>query len=661
MSEASDSQKMPKVDYRLRNVLEDAFENSCDDDLTEEEFPLFHDLKVNTERYDQASFLAKGGMKEVQKVFDHKTGRHVAMAVLHDGAPRELYEPFLREAMLTAKLEHPNIITVHDIGLDNNDHPYFTMELKVGDNLEDLLKNLDHKINLRHERHDLLEIFLKICDAVAYAHSRKVLHLDLKPSNIQVGLHGEVLVCDWGLGKLKGEEEVGAFDELLLNPDLLNNLTMSGQIKGTPGYMAPEQIEAEGCHSECTDVYALTCILHTLLSGRPPLSGATDIVLKKTVAGDLPNFSESFSKLSLPNGLCAVIKKGTSLRANDRYHSVSELAHEVKRFMAGRPTQAEEPGVFTLLSLFFQRNRLICCTVFLSVFLMMILTFLFILQLSSKEQAARQAQYEAEEMLELYEESNQKITSLADEYLNARANTAIELKQSSNFAAALTIFEQLSDAHPENKRLWREKANLHLSMMNFTEAHKCYDFIDSKGMGSEAARLFANKGHHGSFKASDYDVLFGLISDKWTNNRMLVSHGRMNTGNRKGHSVMVHAYLRHINPDWEDDIFDYTPEIRHLAIGGKGLKRFGISYYSKVFTGLRMQSMAIENTGPIDLKGISHLSLISLDIHSSKIEGLIFLNNFPSLGEIFVSPAQNDRIPSWDVRKRIKITVKDPD
>ena len=217
----------------LNSLLDEAFEEI--DPAAES--PLYGQLCALEDRYDQAQLIAVGGMKRILKVLDRHGNRHVAMARLHEDASDLLFDPFIREARLTALLEHPNIISVHDIGVDKEGHPYFTMDLKVGDGLDVVLQKA--LADGSYPLSERLDIFLKVCDAVTYAHSREVIHLDLKPANIQVGHYGEVLVCDWGLGKLICSGD-GIDDDVLLNPDLLSGMTVYGQIKGTPGFMAPE-------------------------------------------------------------------------------------------------------------------------------------------------------------------------------------------------------------------------------------------------------------------------------------------------------------------------------------------------------------------------------------------------------------------------------------
>ncbi|MCM8531607.1 MAG: serine/threonine protein kinase, partial [Lentisphaeraceae bacterium] len=224
-------------DYRLEKFYNQAQE------MDPEENPLKKELK-GALGYGDLVEIARGGMKIVYKAFDSKTNRNIALAKLQVNKDKTQFEAFIREARLTAKLEHPNIINVYDVGLDEKENPYFTMELKSGDNLQDILSKLsagDKTYIECYPLEDLLQIFVKVCDAISYAHAQKIIHLDLKPDNVQVGAYGEVVVCDWGICKIYDKEfDTEEFNNIEFDSDLMNSVTLHGDIKGTPGFMAPE-------------------------------------------------------------------------------------------------------------------------------------------------------------------------------------------------------------------------------------------------------------------------------------------------------------------------------------------------------------------------------------------------------------------------------------
>ncbi|MEI8342624.1 MAG: serine/threonine-protein kinase, partial [Verrucomicrobiota bacterium] len=161
---------------------------------------------VSTQKYRLGEEVGSGGMKSVHRAHDLNANRDVAMAKLREAsAPPRRMRRFVREARITAALEHPNIVPVHEIGVDETGKPYFTMKLLGGETLHSVLKKLssgDAAFQKKYTLARLLQIFQSVCNAAAFAHSRGIIHLDLKPSNIQVGDFGEVLVLDWGLAKM---------------------------------------------------------------------------------------------------------------------------------------------------------------------------------------------------------------------------------------------------------------------------------------------------------------------------------------------------------------------------------------------------------------------------------------------------------------------------
>jgi serine/threonine protein kinase len=324
-----------------------------------------------------------GGMKAVIQVKDRDTTRNVAMAIIPDASdrPQSDINRFVQEARITARLEHPNIVPVHDIGVDTNGAPYFTMKLLRGRTLSAILRKLredDYKTLKEFDLTRLLRIYVKILNGVVFAHSKKVIHLDLKPDNIHVGDFGEVLILDWGLARFIGaaEDIDDNYDgEMITFPGTLasSNLTLDGITKGTPGYMAPEQAAGKNrLKDERTDIYALGAILYAILTFESPLSGRpVNEIIAETIQGNI-NFPDAENqKRQLPAAMQAVVLKAMGRNPEERYQSVDELREDIFAFLGGYAPKAEDASSLKKTYLFVNRNWL--ATLFLITLLLLII------------------------------------------------------------------------------------------------------------------------------------------------------------------------------------------------------------------------------------------------------------------------------------------------
>jgi eukaryotic-like serine/threonine-protein kinase len=227
------------------------------------------------EGYTFGAVIGKGGIGEVVAAHDLRMGRDVAIKRLRTPRPTaDETQRFLREARIQARLDHPAIAPVHELGQDANGRPYFTMKRLAGVTLSELLAVSDQG------RQRMLRAFVEVCQAVEFAHARGVVHRDLKPGNIMLGDYGDVYVLDWGLARVVGEAIANVVTEDIESLDV-----KSGDLLGTPGYMAPEQIQRVGDTGRPADVYALGSILFEILAGEPlHPRGATAVA--STVGGE---------------------------------------------------------------------------------------------------------------------------------------------------------------------------------------------------------------------------------------------------------------------------------------------------------------------------------------------------------------------------------------
>lgn len=317
------------------------------------------------DKYKFRKSIGQGGMKVVIQVKDRDTTRDIAMAMLPDAQSRPKQEilRFIEEARITASLEHPNIVPVHDIGVDDYGSPYFTMKLIRGETLASVLRKLhdgdpDYLENYSLDK--LLRIFLKICNGVAFAHSKGVLHLDLKPENVQLGDYGEVILMDWGLAKLVSMPEKDSSAPLNTTLVFQDHKTGDGIRKGTPGYMAPEQAAGKNSQKSFrTDVYALGAILYSLLTYCNPLEG-DDVreLLIATIKGAVVPPSRRTPERVIPAGIEAVVQKAMAVNPADRYAGAKELRNEVLAFLSGYATHAERATLLKKAFLLMRRHRI---------------------------------------------------------------------------------------------------------------------------------------------------------------------------------------------------------------------------------------------------------------------------------------------------------------
>jgi serine/threonine protein kinase len=296
-------------------------------------------------RYRLLERVARGGMGVVYAAEDEKLERRVALKVLDvPGTDGDLVNRLMREARVLARLEHPGIVPVHDVGTLADGRVFYTMKFVEGQRLDKFIEGVESV-------QDRLRLFLRICEAVAFAHARGVLHRDLKPANIMVGPFGEVLVMDWGLAKiLRGETQTA---DTAADPDATiiekpkapgegsdstksSVITGHGTVMGTPGYMSPEQARGEVEVLDArSDIFSLGALLRFILTQRTP-------------TGFAPRLDRSLE---------AICAKATAERRESRYSAVQELGQDVSRYLDGLAVGAHRESIFDKLARFYRRYR----------------------------------------------------------------------------------------------------------------------------------------------------------------------------------------------------------------------------------------------------------------------------------------------------------------
>ncbi|MFT7519619.1 MAG: serine/threonine protein kinase/formylglycine-generating enzyme required for sulfatase activity [Kiritimatiellia bacterium] len=310
--------------------------------------PTHVDWHTPEERYEDRGLIGLGGMGEVRKVLDRQLNRTVAMKIIRaefKDHPRALAR-FFEEAQVSAQLAHPSIVPVHDLGRLHDGRYYFTMQEIHGSTLTSVLRTLHASSRYAWQATSdgwtfrrVLDAFRRVCDAIAYSHSRGVLHRDLKPDNIMLGSYGEVLVMDWGLAKVRAQD---------LTPDpvsssrIVNDGTQTriGTVAGTPAYMSPEQARGQLDNlGPRSDVYSLGSVFYEILSGKPPFSGPK--ALQSVLAGPPPALKDTPYRKGkqrgppIPKALRNICAKAMNRAPRHRYSDASQLAQDLLEWLDG--------------------------------------------------------------------------------------------------------------------------------------------------------------------------------------------------------------------------------------------------------------------------------------------------------------------------------------
>ncbi|MEM7248856.1 MAG: cyclic nucleotide-binding domain-containing protein [Acidobacteriota bacterium] len=293
-------------------------------------YPL---ARLDLSRLTRESLLGRGGMGAVHAVRDEQLHRQVAMKIMDRqyASDLPLVRRFLREIQITAQLEHPAIVPVYELGVGPDGLPCFTMQVVPGLTLSQKVKRLEETDQAG--RLEMLDIMLRICDALAFAHARGVVHLDLKPQNVMVGDHGQVYVMDWGLARSCKTRARDAEPDV--KPIVLDFSEEEAEVFGTPAYM-PTELANGGEPDERTDVFGVGALIYHAFSGRPPFRG---IDLDQTFAFarrcEYPPLDEVAPVGSVPPGLRRLVDKALSAEPEQRHQTMAELRTELQTLTRG--------------------------------------------------------------------------------------------------------------------------------------------------------------------------------------------------------------------------------------------------------------------------------------------------------------------------------------
>ena len=412
--------------------------------------------------------VGSGGMGTVLRVYDEDLRRYLAKKVISrdaddDSSHARKLGRFLEEAQVTAQLDHPGIVPVHELGVDDDGRVFFTMKLVRGRDLREIFDDA------RGERHGwtrarVVSVILRACEAVAFAHQKGVIHRDLKPANIMVGRYGETYVMDWGLARIIGEPDrkdirlkatatASAVSSERQDRDESGDATLEtldGDVVGTPAYMAPEQaagrLDEIGPHS---DVYAMGSILYHLLSGHapylPPGTQASQYTVLRFLL-DGPPTPLSTVAADAPPELAAICDKAMSRDHHERYATMEELADDLRAFVEGRVVKAYAVGAAEEFKKWVARNQLVAATAAGSLLLIATLVGFFVLQLRQSERRANENSEEAIENRRVAVESQRRTQAVLDSFLVAQLRDRVDTLWPIHPATAPAMEEWLAEA-----------------------------------------------------------------------------------------------------------------------------------------------------------------------------------------------------------------------
>ncbi len=615
--------------FSERNETLRSFYDSDALDMSAEELasltPILNSLKDRDIRYQELEPLAEGGEKKISLVYDQRLDRRVAMARAVRGENPQDLEQFLREARITANLAHPNIMPVYNMGLDAAGEPFFSMELVPGDSLKTIIRKQrdgDAAYRQRYPLEALLNIFIKVCDAIGYAHSRNVLHLDIKPDNIRVGEFGEVLVCDWGLARVMNVPvSAEGSGEPELDGDVLNDMTLSGMMKGTPGFMAPEQTHADGEKTPQTDVYSLGALLYMLLTHELPVRGSSaNEVVQNTREGKIIPPRRRRPEHHIPRSLVAVMMKALALRPAGRYESAVELQQEIGRFLSGYPTRAEHAGLMARISLLLQRHSRIASLIIFFLLLLAMVVGGNLVSISREKAKAVAAREEAEDNLQLYL-NEQKLSRELEEDLGEAVLFTVRSRDFVNAPAMIRLLEAGLEDNVDTvrrKHLLEQKGILHFVLQEFSAAGECFaEAGKSRRIGSlrDLSRKYAVIKPVDQRRLSDRQ-LADLFNEKTPPDRMTLFYLYYHHMRRRPASATPEQYLPLAGAML--DKLNYTRRSRSQPL--KLTKQADGRHLDLSRSGYTLYNVSI--LGVYSRNVLAPLKLSSLDISHNQVESL---------------------------------------
>jgi WD40 repeat protein len=421
-------------------------------------------------RYQIIAEHGRGGIGRVLRATDREFGRDVAVKeLLIRTSSSEMR--FMREALITARLEHPNIVPVHEAGRWDDGTPFYAMKLVAGRPLKALIA----EARTYPERLKLLDRVLAVTDAIAYAHDRGVIHRDLKPSNIIVGDYGETIVIDWGLAKTVGETDEGTSGP---SPSAMNDLTVAGAVLGTPAYMAPEQ--AAGAEATArSDVYALGAIVLDVL--RDHASGAAP---KAASDSDDTSPQGAVGKVDVaipdaPADLRSIVRRAMAAVPAERYPSARAFGDDLRRFTSGIAVEAHRYTGREWAARWLVSHRRVVAVAVISILLLFIASTVFLARESRLRHTAEDSRSAALNAQHIAERERDRADAQTVALLEAQSR--VELDAGHPFRAAPLLAEAYRRSPTSTSVRWMLTESLQ-SIVSLTSVLNIDDLSDPENL-----------------------------------------------------------------------------------------------------------------------------------------------------------------------------------
>jgi serine/threonine protein kinase/tetratricopeptide (TPR) repeat protein len=459
-------------------------------------------------KYKVLGTIGRGGMGVVHQARDLRIVRNVAMKVIKTSSQfsRENVLRFVDEAQLTGQLQHPNIIPVYELGLDDYGEVFYTMKYVRGTTLDQVLRRIREREEVAIQKFPLatlLTVFQKMCDGVAYAHSMGVVHRDLKPDNVMIGEYGEVLVMDWGLAKKVAsgmhDEHLGDTKPQMPPSDLRGFETLNGLIVGTPPYISPESARGELDRIDArSDIYVLGAILYAILTLRPPFPGKEfGELIEQIVSGQFTHptsFSQPINPLRqseppapgpdgvscvlshlpgrrVPEGLAAIVVKAMAPEPDLRYQSVAELQADILSWQGGFAPKAERAGIARQLILWAGRHKTNVVLFGIFFVLLNIALGVFVLSLKHERDSARKSEVAATESAARLSQALKDLRGVAP----LLAEEAKDLVKKKDLDVALARIDSAIRQVPNDPDFYNLRGNILQTMLRWDDAVEAYE------------------------------------------------------------------------------------------------------------------------------------------------------------------------------------------